>query len=158
MSSTKTSTGTTTTQNQFQRLPGASSPDIDTLRGTQFKVDPTIGFRQAAGKRQLERTLNSPTGGYRTAAMRDALQLEGERELGQQAGMESRAGQYDVNNQTYGKNLAVAGLTAPPLVQSGSTGTQVEKNKTPFSAKIMPSLMPRSAGGAGGLDTIASHI
>lgn len=156
MSSTKTNTTTSSgsTQNQFQRLPGASSPDIDRLRNTQFQVDPTIAFRQASGQRQLERTLNSPTGGYRTAAMRDALQLQGQRELGQQAGMESRAGQYDVNNQNYGRNLAVAGITAPPLVQSGSAsqGTQVEKNKTPFSAKIMPALQSgaQAAAGMGG--------
>jgi hypothetical protein len=121
-------------------LPGASSPDIDTLRNTQFRVDPTIAFRQAAGQRQLQRTLDNPAGGYRTPAMRDALLLQGQRELGEQAGMESRAGQYDVNNQTYGKNLAVAGLTAPPLVQSGSSYTGTEKYKTPFSAKIMPAI------------------
>ena len=54
--------------------------------------------------------------------------------------MESRAGQYDVNNQTYQKNAYLAGLTAPPLVQTGTSGTQTGAYKTPFSAKIMPML------------------
>lgn len=72
--------------------------------------------------------------------MRDAIERSQSRELFQQGGAQMRAGQYDVNQQDYGRNLAVAGLTAPPLVQSGSSYTGGQKNKTPFSAKIMPAL------------------
>lgn len=63
--------------------------------------------------------------------------------------MEARAGQYDVNNQTYQKNAYLAGLTAPPLVQTGQSGTTTEKFKTPFSAKIMPALQSAATAAAG---------
>lgn len=122
-------------------MPGASSPDIDTLRNTQFKVDPTIGFRAGSAKRRLENSYNNPLGGYTTPQIRDAQLRSGERSIDEQAGMESRAGQYDVNNQTFQKNAYLAGLTAPPLVQTGTSGTQTGSYKTPFSAKIMPLLM-----------------
>jgi hypothetical protein len=66
--------------------------------------------------------------------------------------MAGRAGQFDVNNLNMGKMQYLAGLTAPPLVQSGSSST--DKFKTPFSAKIMPALQTgaqvASGMGAGG--------
>lgn len=86
-------------------------------------------------------------GGYTTPQIRDATLRSGERDIDQQAGMESRAGQYDVNAQTYQKNAYLAGLTAPPLVQTGQSGTQIGAYKTPFSAKIMP-MLQGAAGGA----------
>lgn len=136
-------------------MPGASSPDIDTLRSTQFKVDPTIGFRAGSAKRRLDNSFINPLGGYSTPQRDEAIRRSASRDIDMQAGMESRAGQYDVNNQTYGKNAYLAGLTAPPLVQTGTSGTYQDKFKTPFSAKIMPAMMQaaQTAGqfaGAGG--------
>lgn len=81
--------------------------------------------------------------------MRDAIERSQSRELFQQGGAQMRAGQYDVNQQDYGRNLAVAGITAPPLVQSGSSYTGQEKFKTPFSAKIMPALQAGAGAAAG---------
>jgi len=144
VSTTKTQKGTSTNTATYGRQPGASSADIDALRGTNFQVDPTIGFRAGEAKSQLRRSFINPAGGYTTPQMRDAITRSGERSIDQTAGQESRAGQYDVNNQNYQKNAYLAALTAPPLVQTGSSGTQTGSYKTPFSAKIMPAL----AGGA----------
>ena len=91
----------------------------------------------------------NPAGGYTTPQMRDAITRTGERNIDQTAGMESRAGQYDVNNQTFQKNAYLASLTAPPLVQTGQSGTQTGAQKTPFSAKIMPMIQGAAMGAAG---------
>jgi len=121
-------------------MPGADSPDIQKLRDQKFQVDPTIGARLGEAERTLKQSFVNPAGGYTTPQMRDAILRSQTRELFQQAGAQTRAGQYDVNNQNYARNAFVAGLTAPPLVQTGSTGTSTEKYKTPFSAKIMPAI------------------
>jgi hypothetical protein len=136
LSSTKTNTSTT--ENRYQRMPGASSPDIDTLRSSEFKVDPSIGYRAAGSRNRLNASLLNPTGGYTTPQIQDARRMSANREIDEQAAMAGRAGQFDVNNLNMGKMQYLAGLTAPPLVQSGSSST--DKFKTPFSAKIMPAL------------------
>jgi hypothetical protein len=119
-------------------MPGASSPDIDTLRSSKFSVDPTIGFRAGESKRRLGNTFINPLGGYSTPQRDEAIRRAGERGIDERTGMETRAGQFDVNRLNLGKQQFLAGLTAPPLVQSGSSST--DKFKTPFSAKIMPAL------------------
>jgi len=82
--------------------------------------------------------------------MREAIGRSQERELMQEGGAQFRQGQYDVNNQNFQKNSYLAALTAPPLTQTGSTGTQVDKYKTPFSAKIMPALQGAASAAAMG--------
>jgi hypothetical protein len=83
--------------------------------------------------------------------MRDAIERSQSRELFQQGGAQMRAGQYDVNQQDYGRNLAVAGLTAPPLVQSGSSYTGQQQAKSPFSSKILPMLQSGASTAAAAL-------
>jgi len=103
----------------------------------------------------MKDSFNNPAGSYTTRAMREAIQRSQERELMQEGGAQFRAGAHDVNNQNYQKNAFLASLTAPPLVQTGQSGTQTQKMKTPFSAKILPALMGGVQGyaalsGAGG--------
>lgn len=55
----------------------------------------------------------------------------------QQAGQQTREGQFDVNRLNQSKDLALAGLTRPILTQTGSTsqssGTgQVTQGQNPF--------------------------
>lgn len=150
MSSTKTNTSTGSTTNQFQRMPGASSPDIDRLRDTQFQADPTIGYRAASSRNRLNASNLNPAGGYTTPQIQEARRNAANRDIDEQAAMAGRAGQYDVNNLNMGKMQFLAGLTAPPLVQSGSTSTGTEKFKTPFSAKIMPAMQSAAQMAAAG--------
>ena len=125
-SQTKQNYANTATYGQIQ--PEANKY-IDAYANYNPQLDPTIGFRQAAGQRQLERTLNNPAGGYRTPAMRDALLLQGKRQLAEQAGMESRAGNYDVNQQRGGQLGALAALMSPRIVQTGSTGNSQQNTE-----------------------------
>lgn len=64
-----------------------------------------------------------------------------------------RQGQYDVNRLNYGRDLSVAGLTAPQLVNTGSSGTQsgtqqgmITQNTNPFGtiASLGASVAPVS--------------
>ena len=121
-------------------MPGASSPDIDALRNAKYEIDPSIGYRAGAAKRRLDNSFTNPLGGYSTPQRDEAIRRSAGRSIDEQSGMEARAGQFDVNRLNLGKEQFLAGLTAPPLVQSGSTSTGTEKFKTPFSAKIMPAL------------------
>lgn len=151
MSSKKTTTGTYDNKATYSRMPGASSPDIDTLRNQQFQVDPTIPYAAAASRNRLNASFINPAGGYTTPQIRDAQLHAGNRDIDQQASMATRAGQYDVNNQNYQKNAYLAALTAPPLVQSGSSGTQSQTYKTPFSSKILPMAQSAASVAAAGM-------
>ena len=103
----------------FENVP--DTPDIIRARQDSAQVDPSIGYRAAEKERQLEDSFASPTGGYVTPQIKDAILRSGRRELFQQAGEQAREGQFDVNRLNQSKNLALAGLTRPILTQRGST-------------------------------------
>lgn len=63
-------------------------------------------------------------GAYYSPQARDQALRSGNERLGQQEGQAFREGQYDVNKLNYSRDLAVAGMSAPQLVQTGSSGTQ----------------------------------
>lgn len=123
---------TTQNQTQNQSYQGTSTydflnppdtADVQALRGHKFGVDPTIGHRIGAGVRRTKDSFLNPAGGHTTPQMRDAIMRGQERELMQEGGAQMRAGYYDANNQEFGKKLAVAGMTAPRMVQTGQSGT-----------------------------------
>jgi hypothetical protein len=81
----------------------------------------------------------SPTGGYVTPQIRDAIQRSQQRELFQQGGEQTRAGQFDVNRLNYGRNAAVAGMTAPVLTNTGGTSTgkgTVTQSQSPLGTAV----------------------
>jgi hypothetical protein len=101
------------------------TPDIIAARNTKAEIDPTIGYRLGEKERQLNESLASPTGGYVTPQIRDAIQRSGQRELMQEAGAQTRTGAYDVNRLNMQKNLALAGLTRGQT----TSGTSTEQGK-----------------------------
>lgn len=118
------------TQNQqyqntstYDFLKPPDTADISALRSHQFNIDPTIGARVGGAIRRMQDSFNNPQGGYTTPQIRDAQMRAQERELMQMGGEQARAGYYDLNNQQFGQKAAVAGLTAPRLVQTGQSGT-----------------------------------
>lgn len=124
----------TTTQNQTQNqsydststydfLNPPDTADISALRSHKFRIDPSIGYRIGGAVRRMRDTFQNPFGPNTTPQIRAATERSQERELMQEGGAQARAGAYDVNNQEYGQKLAVAGMTAPRLVQSGQKGT-----------------------------------
>lgn len=101
------------------------TPDLIAARANRAQIDPTIGYRLGEKERQLNESLASPTGGYVTPQIRDAIRRSGQRELMQMAGEQTREGQYDVNRLNQARDLTLAGLTRGTVgTQSGTqTGT-----------------------------------
>jgi len=132
-----TNTGSTTAQYGWQTNPGSAA--YDTLAHEQFHTDPTIGARLGEAQRTLKNTVTSPTGGYVTPAIRDAIMRSGNRELMQQSGAQTRAGIHDVNQLNFARDAAVAQGTAPVLTQTGGTsqGTgTVKESQSPLGTAL----------------------
>ena len=131
---TSTQTGTTTNQYGFENVP--DTPDIIRARNDSAQIDPSIGYRLGEKERQLDESLASPTGGYVTPQIRDAIKRSNMREMQQEAGAETRAGAFDVNRLNQSRNLALAGLTRPILTQTGSTSSgtgTVKQSESPWA-------------------------
>lgn len=111
------------TTTRFDRLPGAESPDIARLRGHEFEVDPGIAAQYGRQRADFNKSFQQPLGGYLSPQVRDAQMRSGNERLGRDEAQAMRGGQHDVNQLNFGRNAAVANLTAPPLVQSGSSST-----------------------------------
>lgn len=129
-----TQSGTTSNQYGFQNVP--DTPDIIRARADTAQIDPSIGYRAAEKERQLQDSFASPTGGFVTPQIRDAILRSGRRDLFQQAGEQAREGQYDVNRLNQSRNLALASLTRPILTQTGSTSSgtgTVKQSESPWA-------------------------
>jgi len=146
------STGTSTTNysgTNTQTVP--DTQDIITARADRAQIDPSIGYRLGEKERQLNESLVNPTGGYVSPQIRDAIRRSGQRGLMQEAGAETRAGQYDVNRINQAKNLALAGLTRGSVgtssgTQSGTTSGTTVQSESPYGtiAGLGASLAPIS--------------
>jgi len=123
MGGKKTKTETANTYG-WQQTP--DTQDIQNVRSEQFQEDPGIGHQFALLKEQVHNNYANPLGAYTTADVRTKQLNAQDQAINQQEAAAHRQGQYDVNQQTAGKNLALAGLTAPKLVQTGGTGTTTQ--------------------------------
>lgn len=111
--------GSFTNQYGYQTPPDTA--DVSAYRAFRPQLDPTIGFRAGASKRQLEGSFLNPLGGATTPQIRDATLRSGFRNIDEQAAQQSRAGQYDVNQQRMGQLGSLAALTRPQLTQTGGS-------------------------------------
>lgn len=136
--STQNSTQNAQVSNQYGYQTPPSTPDIDKLRDQKFQIDPSIGYRLGEKERQLSDTFSNPAGGYVTPAIRDAILRSGRRDLMSQASQATREGQHDVNRLNYGRNAAVAGMTAPVLTQTGSTSSGTSSGSGTVSQSQSP--------------------
>lgn len=136
------------TQNAYGWQTPNDTADVQVLRSHQFQIDPTIGYRVGGAIRRMQDSYQNPLGGYTTPQIRDATMRSQERELMQQGGQQFREGAYDVGNQQYGQKLAVAGMTAPRLVQTGSSGQQ-SGTSSGTATTSTPWYSDAIAGGAG---------
>ena len=85
----------------------------------------------------MNRSFASPTGAYLSPQVRDAQMRSGTERLGQEQAQAEREGQFDVNKLNYGKNLAVAQMSQPNLVQTGGSqqGTTTQ-SQSPWASII----------------------
>lgn len=106
------------------------SPDIEAYRGYRPQVDPTIAHGAAASRNRFNASFINPLGGYSTPQRDEAIRRAGNRQIDQDASQAFRAGAYDVNQQRGGQLAGLAALTAPRLVQTGSSGTSSGTSNT----------------------------
>jgi hypothetical protein len=123
------------TQKSTQTQSGQSSvstpdnPDIVAARQNIGQVDPSIGYRLGEAQRNLKETYQNPLGGYATPQIRDAVLRSGNRDLAQQAGEQTREGQFDANRQ----RLALAGLTrGQNTTSSGTASGTIKQSESPW--------------------------
>ncbi len=130
------------TQTSNQTQAGQSSTrvpetvDIARARQDNAQVDPSIGHRLGEQQRQLKESFASPTGGYVTPQIRDAIMRSESQELGQQAGQQTREAQFDVNRLNENRNLALAGLTRGQDTTSSGTSSGKVTEKDPWGTAI----------------------
>lgn len=118
---TQTSNNATTTS--WGHIAPPNTPDLDNLRNRKFQVDPGISAQYSGLRSRLAKSFNSPTGAYYNPQVQEGILRSRNESLGQQEGQAFREGQFDVNKLNYGRDVAVAGMTAPQLVQTGGTSS-----------------------------------
>lgn len=121
-SSSGSSQGQYANRNFYGEYTPSDTADIQAFRGWSPQIDPGLSHQYGNAKENLRKSLISPTGGYRTAAMDDAIFRTGERQLNQDQAQAFRGGQYDVNQIRSGQLGSLAALTRPSLIQTGSAG------------------------------------
>lgn len=124
---TKHKTQTTQT-NTYGQITPQDTPDIIAARDAKFTEDPGIGHQFALAKENVHNAYANPLGAYTTPDVQKKQLLSEDAKLNQEESQAHREGQYDVNNLTNTKNMALAGLTAPKIVQTGGTGTTVQND------------------------------
>lgn len=130
-SKTKNTTNQTQTQNSTMTYgtgPAPDSADIRNLRGmvaNPNEIDPRIAFNSAATRRDFNNSFMNPLGAYTTPAVRDAANRNFGRMLNMQEGVAAQGSVRDAQERAFQQQSYLAGLTAPPVVQTSgsSTGT-----------------------------------
>lgn len=119
----KKKTSTQQQTNTYQQITPQNTADMTAVRDHKPQADPSIPHAFGRAKANLQGSFNNPLGAATTPAVREATLRAGEQELDQAQGQAERESFNDVNQQELQKKLALAGLTAPRIVQSGSSGT-----------------------------------
>jgi hypothetical protein len=110
------------TNREFSFFDPPDTEDVEAFRAFRPEVDPTIGFRQGEQVRELKRSLNNPLGSYTTPEMREQQFRRGNEQIASNAGMEQRAGQFDVNRLRLGQLGGLADLTKPVFANTKDSG------------------------------------
>ena len=116
--------GHSTQANTYSYQTPPKTQEITDYKNWNPTEDPGIQYGIGNARNRLQDSIQNPQGAYTTPAIRDAVSRTGNENLTQLEGELHREGHADVNRQEQNKLAGIAGLTAPQLVQSGSTTTQ----------------------------------
>jgi len=109
------------TQNTYGFETAPDTPDIARLRNSQFEVDPGLSSQYSRQRQDLNKSFAQPLGAHLSPQVRDAQMRSGQERLGRDEATALRGGQFDANRLGFERDRTVAGMTAPQLVQRGST-------------------------------------
>lgn len=126
------------------------SKDVTALRDFNFKVDPSIGYAFGSAKNKIADSFSNPIGGYMTPEMRDRILRSSLSNLAQQEAQAKSEAYSQLQGQQFGQRAAVAGMTAPRLVTTGSSGsgTSSGTNVTTQPSDLLGTLITAGATGA----------
>lgn len=136
--------------NSYGFLNAPDTADINALRDFKFMSDPNIGYSEGAAQNRLANSFQNPLGGNYSPQMRDQILRSGSQEIGQQYAQLRSADNQALQGQRFGQRATVASLTAPRLVQTGSSGsgTSTGNSNTVQSGGLLESLIGGAATGA----------
>lgn len=126
--SNQTQQSQSTAQYGWQAPPTTAS--LDKLRNEKFEIDPGLAAQYGQQRQALESSFNQPTRAYLPKQVEQQQLQSGRERLGRDEAQAMREGQHDVNRLNYGRDLAVAGMEAPTLTQTGSTGSGTSSGTT----------------------------
>jgi len=132
LSKKKTETKTTQQQsgtsafnntNTYGQIVPIDTPDTQAFRDYRPEIDPSIAYGAAEAKNRLNQSFINPLGGRYSPHIEDAIKRTENRRIDQDASQAFRVGQNDVNRARQGQLGTLAALTAPRIVNTGSSGT-----------------------------------
>jgi hypothetical protein len=109
--------------NTYGHVTTPETADIAAMRDFKFTADPSIGNAFGSAKNQIANSFNNPIGGVYSGNMRDSILRSSLSDLGQREAMARSEANQSLQGQQFGQRAAVAGMTAPRLVQTGGSGT-----------------------------------
>lgn len=148
-----------TTQNQSQNFNNTSTygfqaapdtEDVQALRNFQFVADPSLGFAFGSAKNQIGNSFNNPIGGFYSPQQRDSILRSTYADLGMKEAQAKTEANQALQGLRFGQKSTVAALTAPRLVQTGSSGSGTSQGSGTAvqSSPILPDLLVGGATGA----------
>jgi hypothetical protein len=146
----------TTQQNQnygntatYGQITPQDTADVTAYRNYRPEIDPSIAYGASNARNRLNSSFINPLGGNYSAQMQDKLKAAGNREIDQGASQAFRLGQYDVNQQRQGQLGSLAALTAPRIVQTGSSGSSTGTGSSETGKNTFGNVLDVAQAGAG---------
>lgn len=114
----------TTQTNTYSHVAPPETADVSALRNMKATADPSIPFQYAKMKQSMENSYRNPLGSATNPATMEAMSRATSQGLAQDQAQAQRESQFQADQANYNRQAAIAGMTAPQLVQTGGTQTQ----------------------------------
>lgn len=108
--------------NTYDWLNPPDTADIQSLRDFKFTADPRIGYTYGNARNQAANSFNNPLGGAYSPQMRDQILRSTLSDLSQREGQAYSEANQQLQGAQAAQKAGVAALTAPRMVQTGSSG------------------------------------
>lgn len=117
-------------KNTYEYVPTPVTPAVTeaqtVAQDMRKTVNPRIRSAYAGMRQQQNESFDNPFGAYTTQAVRDASKRNSDLSLHQQEAQALTEADYMANATDFERQMALAQLTAPKLVQTGGTSTATQ--------------------------------
>jgi hypothetical protein len=107
------------------------------------QINPAIQGAFGGIENEIKGSYNDPMGSYTTNAVREKSLRSNLMQMGTEKAKAMNEGYFDANQRKFGEKVTAAGMTAPQLVQTGSTssGSQVTQQGGGFWSQVLPTVI-----------------